>query len=217
MDDRQLRQRVIDELEFEPSVNAAHIGVSVHDGVVTLTGHVSWYGEKFAAVRATRWVKDVHAIADEIEVRRGGSQTVSDDEIATRALRILEWYGIVPQNDIKVTVEKGVVSLTGTASWQHQRQAAEDAVRQLAGVTGLINVVSIKPAVESTNVQSQIEDALRRRTAIDAQAVRVTVGAGNRVVLYGKVGNWHQREAVEKAAWSVAGVTSVDDRLTIAG
>jgi osmotically-inducible protein OsmY len=215
MDDKQLQQSVLDELEFEPSIDAAHIGVAVENGVVTLTGHVSSYAEKTVAEQATRRVKGVHAIAQEIEVRYPSDKKTADDEIAKRALKVLEWNSIIPQNTVEVTVQKGWVTLAGDVTWQFQRKAAEDAVRKLSGVTGVVNSISIKPTVNASNIKQKIEDALTRHAHVEAHAIRVNVWDGNKVSLEGKVDSWDEREAVQNAAWSVAGVQWVDDRLTI--
>jgi len=216
MDAKQLRQSVLDQLEFEPSVDAANIGVTVDDGVVTLTGHVSSYVEKLAAERAVRQVKGVRAIAQEIEVRYPSDKKTADDEIAKRALSVLKWHATIPQDAVKVTVQRGWITLAGEADWQYQRRIAEDAVRKLSGVTGVINNISLKPTVSVSDIKKKIEGALARHAHIEAEAIRINVQDGNKVLIEGKVDSWDEREAVEDAIWSVAGVQSIDDRLTIA-
>src|SRR5579883_3242924 len=119
--DLQLRQDVLDELDFEPAVNAAHIGVAVADGVVTLSGHVGSYAEKLAAESAARRVKGVRAIAQEIEVRYPSDKKTADDEIAARILSLLRWNTVVPADSIQVRVQDGWVTLTGQVDWQFQR------------------------------------------------------------------------------------------------
>jgi osmotically-inducible protein OsmY len=215
MGDKQLRQNVLDELEFEPSVDAAHIGVAVDDGVVTLSGHVSSYFEKLAAEQAVRKIKGVRAIAQEIEVRYPSDKKTADDEIAKRALSVIEWHAMIPQGAVKVTVQKGLVILAGEVNWQYQKKTAEDAVRKLSGITGVINNISLKPTASVSDVKKKIEGALARHAHIEADAIRVNVRDGSKVMIEGKVESWEQREAVEDAVWSVAGVQSVDDRLTI--
>jgi osmotically-inducible protein OsmY len=215
MNSKQLRQHVIDELEFEPSVDAATIGVAVENGVVTLSGHVPSYAAKLAVERATRRVKGVRAIAQEIEVRYASDKKTADDEIAKRAISIIKWDAMAPSDAIQVTVQRGWVTLSGEVEWQYQRRAAEDAVRRLSGVTGVFNNLSLKPTVNVPDIKKKIEDALSRHAKVEAQAIRVIVHDGNKVSLEGKVESWDEREAVEDAAWSVAGVQSVDDRLTI--
>jgi osmotically-inducible protein OsmY len=215
VNDRQLQQKVLDEFDFDPSIDAANIGVAVDDGVVTLTGHVSSYAEKLAAEQAARRLTGVRAVAQEIEVRYPSDKKTSDDEIAKRALSVLKWDTTIPQNAVQVTVQRGLVTLTGQVSWQYQKKAAEEAVRKLCGVTAVANNISLKPTVIASDIKRKIEDALTRRAQIEADAIRVNVLDGNRVKLEGKVDCWEEREAVENAAWSVAGVQSVDDRLTI--
>ena len=135
MDDRQLQQEVLDELDFDPSIDAAHIGVAADNGVVTLTGHVFSYAEKLAVEQAARRVKGVRAVAQEIEVRYPSDKKTADDEIAKRALSIIKWDTMIPQQAVQVTVQKGLVTLAGQVNWQYQKKAAEDAVRKLSGVT----------------------------------------------------------------------------------
>jgi osmotically-inducible protein OsmY len=215
MDNIQLRQHIVDELDFEPSIDATKIGVAVSEGVVTLTGHLSSYAEKITAEEAVRRIKGVQAIANEIEVRYPGEKATSDDEIAKRALNILKWNDVIPSDGVQVKVSKGWVTLSGEVAWQYQRKAAEDAVRKMTGVIGVINNISLKPSVLVKDVKERIESALQRHAEIEAGAIQVSVRGENRVVLEGKVDNWDERQAVENAAWSVPGVQSVDDRLII--
>lgn len=215
MSDLQLRQDILDELEFEPSIDAAHLGAASENGVATLTGHVSSYAEKLAAVQAVRRVKGVRAIADEIEVRFLGDRKTADDQIAKRAIDILEWDATVPGSSVQITVRHGSVTLAGTVDWNYQRDDAEKHVRKLSGVTGVINNIVIKPRIQAQNVKSKIEDALKRNAEVEAKAIRVTVQDGNQVVLEGNVHSWDERYAVATAAWSAQGVKSVENRLTI--
>jgi osmotically-inducible protein OsmY len=215
MTDTQLRQNVIDELEFEPSVHSASIGVAVEDGVVTLSGHVRSYAEKVAAERATRRVRGVRAIAQDIRVRYPDEKKTADDEIAKRTLSIIKWDAMTPADAIKVVVQNGWITLSGEVDWQYQRKAAEDAVRKLSGVIGVFNNITLKRAVQVADIKRKIEQALARRAKVDADAIRINVHEGNRVALEGTVESWDERDAVQDAAWSVPGVQSVDDRLTI--
>jgi osmotically-inducible protein OsmY len=213
MSSLQLRQDILDELEYEPSVDAAHIGVAVDKGVVTLTGHVAKYAEKQAALAAVRRIQGVRAIAEEIEVRYPSDKKTSDDEIAKRAIDILGWDTMVPSGSIQVMVRAGWVTLTGTVDWYYQKTHAEEDIRKLSGVHGVINSIEIKPSVQAYDVRRKIEEALKRHAEIEANAIRVTVQEGNKVVLEGKVDNWGERYAVENAAWSAPGVKSVEDRM----
>lgn len=217
MTDSQLRQDVIAELEFDPSFNGAHIGVAVDKGVVTLGGHVNSYAEKLAAIEAARRVKGVHAIAENIEVHCSYEKQTADDQIARRARDILQWDVMVPPNAVDVLVHDGWVTLNGTVNWYFEKAAAEDDIRKLSGVRGIANMIAIKPHIDSADVESRIESALRRHAQIDANAIRVSVENGNEVVLAGTVDSWSERRAVEDAAWSAPGVASVEDRLTLAG
>jgi osmotically-inducible protein OsmY len=213
MSDASIRQNVIDELEFEPSIDAAHIGVAVETGVVTLTGHVHSYAAKIAAERAVSRVKGVQAIAEEIEVRFPGDSRTADSEIAQRALDVLKWSAVVP-NGILVRVQKGWVTLTGEVNWQYQKAAAETAVRRLSGVMGVCNSITIKSQVQAKDVKRKIEDALKRNAEIEAEGIRV-MAVDDKVTLEGVVHNWQERRAVENAAWSVPGVRGVTDLLSI--
>jgi len=214
MDDKTLRQFIIDELDFEPSIDAANIGVAVEKGVVTLTGHVANYVEKLAAERAVKRVKGVKAIAQEIEVRFSNQPKRSDDEIAQRALDILTWSVQVPADSIQVKVEKGWITLTGAVEWQYQKQAAESAVRHLSGILRVSNMIEIEPHVAAADVHRKIMDSLKRNAEVEADSIRVVVDNG-KVILEGKVKAWYERNLAERAAWSAPGVKAVEDRLSI--
>jgi osmotically-inducible protein OsmY len=214
-DDLILQQRVIDEMEFEPSVNAAHIGVSVRDGVVTLSGHVDSFVEKFAAERTVRRVKGVKAVAQELEVRLPGDRKTADEEIAARAIKILSWDALVPDERIRVKVEHGIVTLSGEVDWQFQRAEAEADVRKLGGVRSVINDIAIAQRLRAEDVQAKIRAALERTAEVEASKVTVMV-EGGKVTLAGRVNAWTEREAIEHAAWSVAGVAQVEDRIELA-
>jgi osmotically-inducible protein OsmY len=212
--DLQLQQDVLDELEFEPSVNAAHIGVVANRGVVTLGGFVESYAEKAAAERAARRVRGVKALADEIEVRLSSDLKRSDDEIAARAIDILKWQVGFPAERIKITVEKGYVTLTGDVEWQFQKTEAGEAVHKLTGVVGVVNQIRVASPVQALTVRETIQKALHRNT--DIEAARITVETdGGRVILGGKVRAWYERDIAERAAWSTPGVVEVQDRITI--
>jgi osmotically-inducible protein OsmY len=215
MSDLSLRQDVMDELEFEPSINAASIGVVVENGIVTLTGHVGSYVEKVAAERAVQRVKGVHGVAQEIEVRRPEDKKSADDEIAKRAVKIIAWDSTIPEDKIQVKVQHGWITLTGEVEWYYQRVSAENAVRKLSGVIGVTNMISVRPHIDASDIRQRIEDALRRNAAIEAGAIRVAV-SGGKVTLEGRVHTWHERGVAERAAWAAPGVSVVEDHLTIA-
>lgn len=215
MNDKDLRQLVIDELDFEPSIDSADIGVMVENGVVTLTGHVPDYAQKVAAERAAWRVKGVKAIAMKIDVRLPGSRKQNDDEIAQRALNIIAWNTLIPRDRVKVRVADGWVTLSGQLDWNYQRVAAENEVRKLGGVMGVLNDIELAPAIQASDVKHRIQEALKRHAEIEAKTIRVDVRDGGEVRIEGHVDNWSERQAVERAAWSAPGVRIVDDRLTI--
>jgi osmotically-inducible protein OsmY len=212
--DLQLRQDVLDELEFEPSVNAAHIGVAANRGVVTLTGFVPNYAEKAAAERAARRVKGVKAIAEEIEVRLPSDTKRADDEIAARAVDILKWQVGFPADRLTVKVEKGIVTLTGDVDWQYQKTEAEHVVHKLTGVIDVLNQIRVAAPVRASDIKEKIQKALQRSAEVEASGITVQT-EGGRVVLSGKVRAWYERDIAERAAWSAPGVTEVQDHLTI--
>ncbi|MFU0504652.1 BON domain-containing protein [Pseudaminobacter sp. NGMCC 1.201702] len=215
MSDITLRQYIIDELEFEPSIDAADIGVAVENGVATLTGHVPTYAQKVTVENVVRRVKGVKGIAQEIEVRPFGTNRMADDEIAKRAVNTISWNTSVPDNAVQVKVQSGWVTLNGTVDWQYQKMAAADAVRDLAGVIGVSNQIGIKQRASAFDVKKRIEDALKRNAETEAQAITVDVLDGGKVRLEGRVHAWSERRAAEQAAWSAPGVSTVEDRITI--
>jgi osmotically-inducible protein OsmY len=209
----QLRQDVLDELDFEPSVDANNIGVGVHEGIVTLTGFVSRYTEKVAAERAARRVRGVKAIAQEIEVRLPSDKKTADDEIAKRAVNILNWRFGVPANRIAIKVEKGTVRLSGDVDWQFQKQDAEEAVRHLTGVVHVCNRIRLQPSGQVADIKGKIQSALCR-AEVDASQITAEI-KGDKVVLTGKVGAWYERYLAEQAAWSAPGVSEVEDHIQV--
>jgi osmotically-inducible protein OsmY len=214
LEDLRLQERVIDELTFDPSVDAAHIGVSVHDGVVTLSGHVASFIEKHAAERAARRVRGVRGLAQEIEVHLPADKKRADDEIASRAVKLLDWDAVIPHGAVEVKVEHGIVTLTGEVDWAYQRAEAEHDVRKLGGVTTVINDVRIRPRVESADVRAAIRGALERHAELEAKGVTVAVDDGV-VVLGGAVDTLAARDQAESAAWSAPGVTLVENRIVV--
>ena len=214
MSDKQLQQSVIDELAWEPSVASEHIGVTATKGVVTLSGHVPSSWEKRAAQTAASRVKGVKAVVEEIEVRLFGNNAWADDKIAESALRNLASDGSVPKDKVKLTVEKGWVTLTGEVDWNFQKTAAEHDVHRQIGVLGVMNEIKIKPQVQAYEVREKIEKALTRVAAFDAQHLSINIDGG-KVTLGGKLANRHERDVAETAAWSVPGVTQVQDKIAL--
>lgn len=211
--DNQLQKNVMAELNWEPSIVAAHIGVMANDGVVTLTGHVTSFAEKHAAERAASRVKGVKAVAEEIEVKLPFDSKREDDEIAAAALERLVWDTSVPKDAIKVKVEKGWISLSGSVEWAYQRESAAQDVRRLSGVTGFSNQITIEPKVNAKNISDDIRHALHR-SWFSPKAVTVTADGGH-VHLEGKVPSFHDRELAANTAWAAPGTTMVSNDITV--
>ncbi|GAB6140572.1 BON domain-containing protein [Methylosoma difficile] len=212
--DTQLQTDVIDELNFEPSINAAQIGVVAKNGIVTLSGCVNTYSEKWNAERATLRVSGVKALAVEMEVTLLGLSKRTDTDIARAAESVLEWTSFLPNKSVKLMVEDGWITISGEVDWDYQREAAADAVRYLMGVTGVSNNVTIKAKVASEVIKTDIEAALKRRASRDAQAIVVEV-QGNNVTLSGKVHSWSERDLATHSAWCSPGVHNVKDKMVI--
>jgi osmotically-inducible protein OsmY len=211
-DDEQLRRDVLAELEYDPSIDARKIGVAVEDGIVTITGEVSTFAEKWNAERAVERVEGVRGIVNRIEVKVVGDY--SDTDIAREAADALRWNLMVPPGKVIPKVENGYITLIGEVNYDFQRRAAEKAVRYIPGVKGVINLVTIKPKVEPREIKEKIEDALKRMATVDAENVQVEV-QGSEIVLRGTVRSWAERHEAEKAAWSAPGVTSVKNYITV--
>jgi osmotically-inducible protein OsmY len=214
MNDKILRQRVVDALDWEPSIDSAHIGVTVEGGVVTLSGHVPNYAQKGAAEATVRRVKDVRGIAEEIRVDIGSPSPYLDDDIAKRAIDILDANVLVPPKAIQVKVQQGWLTLTGEVRWDYQRTAAVADLKKLRGVTGISNDIILKPQASAVDVSHRIELALERHAQLEAKDVHVRVEDG-KVTLQGKVPNWADRNLVEAAVWAAPGVRSVEDLLRV--
>jgi osmotically-inducible protein OsmY len=211
--DSSLKQAVLDELKWEPSVNAAHIGVTVHAGIVTLSGHVQGFAEKSAAEKAAARVKAVKAVAEEIEVRLPSEIKRDDEEIATAAVDHLAWDSSIPTDAIKVKVANGLITLTGEVEWHYQQEAAAKDVGGLIGVVGVYNQVTIKPKPNATNIRDDILVALHR-SWFDPKTITVTAQGGN-VQLAGTVREWSEREIAGSTAWAAPGTTSVENNIKV--
>ena len=212
--DLELQQRVMEELEFEPEVNAAHIGVTVRDGVVTLSGHVSTFIEKLAAEQAAKRVKGVCAVAQDVEIHFPGDPKTCDDEIASRAVKILQWHMAVPAQRIAIKVDHGVVTLSGDVDWYYQKARAEEDIRRLGGVREVLNEITVVMGLHAEEIRQQINAALARQTNLDPNAITVVVDGG-KVGLTGKVGSEEERITAERVAWSAKGVSEVANHLHI--
>ena len=212
--DNQLQRDVLAELQWEPSVTAAHIGVTAKDGVVTLSGHVENFMNKYAAERAARRVQGVKAVAEEIEVKLPSDRTRTDDQIAAAILERLAWNVSVPMGAIQVKVEKGLVTLSGEVEWHYQKEAAELDVQHLHGVMGLINTITMKPQVDVKSIGDDIKIALKRSWYTRPDSILVSAAAG-KVKLSGIVHSPHARYVAGATAWNAPGTTSVENDLTI--
>jgi len=215
MSDLELRRMILDELEFLPNIDAAAIGVAIENGVVSLTGHVRTYAQKFAAERAVKSVKGVKAVAEEIKVVSNEDLDISDEAIAVRCLDVIRWNSAIPDERLQIKVQDGWVTLEGEVDWQYQKEAAQSAVRKLAGVVGINNMLILKPKEAPENIKERIEAAFARNAALDSRKLRVTV-EGKAVKLEGHVHQWLERKAAENAAWSIPGVTHVENYILIA-
>ena len=213
--DLDLQRDVIAELEWEPALSGQEIGVAVKDGVVTLSGTVSNYAKKFKAERAAERVHGIKAVALDLNVKIPTSSMRTDTEIAHAALNALKWDVEVPDDKITLRVEVGRVLLEGEDDWQSQRAAAERAVRNLAGVKSVGNLISVKPKhVSPFDVSAKIKEAFKRSAEVDSSKVNVESLDG-KVILKGFVRSWAERRDAENAAWSAPGVTQVEDRLAV--
>lgn len=214
MDDNTVRQHVLDELEFAPMIDAAQIGVTVENGVVTLSGHVRNYAEKSIAERAALRVRGVRAVAEQIDVRYPDNPRIGDEALADRCAQVLEWNVQIPEGSVSLKVEKGCVTLQGQVPYYHQKAAVDKALRKLAGVTDIVNLISVRPPAQPAEVKARILAALKRSSrSPDTIIVHVD---GDKVTLDGCVDVWSERELAERAAWSAPGVRAVEDRLTLA-
>ena len=211
--DSQLQEGVLKALEWEPSVNAAQIGIIVQDGVVTLDGHVGSLREKWMAEKTARCVWGVRAVANELEVAPG-AKSRGDAAIAGAAANAISWNSSIPAESVQVTVRDGWVTLTGAVPWQYQRAAAEKAIEHLHGVKGVSNSIIVKAPFVAADVRQQIEEAFKRHADIDAK--HVTVEARNGVVvLKGTVHSLSERDAAEHAAWAAPGIVAINDQLVV--
>jgi osmotically-inducible protein OsmY len=212
--DSQLQIDVMEELRWEPGVDNERIGVSVANGIVTLSGIIRSYAEKLLAEKTVRRVSGVRAVAEELEVRYDWQPKTSDAEIAKRIADILEWDPMMPRG-IEVVVEDGVVRLKGNVEWHYQRDLASEDASRISGVVRIDNGIAVIPPVPTSDVRERIEEAFERQA--DLEAEKITVAAiGGKVTLSGRVSSWNKRNIAQRAAWSAPGVTQLEDNLVVA-
>lgn len=210
----ELQKKVLEALDWEPSLDASRIGVAASGGVVTLTGQVQSYADRWTAERVVKQLFGVKALANDLEVRLPGDARRTDTDLASAALKALEWDVQVPHQRIKLRAAEGWITLEGQVEWQFQREAAERAVRHLLGVRGVSNQITLTAKVTPSDLKNRIEAALKRNAELEARKIRVETRGGT-VVLDGTVHSWAEREQAERAVWAAPGVAVVEDRLAV--
>jgi osmotically-inducible protein OsmY len=214
--DEEIHQDVLDELDWDPEVDAKDVGVTVHDGVVTLTGTVDSFLKKWAAERAALRVEGVRAVVNHIEVVPRGLGVRTDEDIARAVATALEENPSIPHERIKIRVEEGRVTLEGEVDWHYQRREAEETARRITGVKSVINLITVRqPTVAPEDIKRQIEQAFVRHAEIDAENIQVRVEEGGHVILSGTVRSWAERKEAEEAAWRAPGVTKVTNLIRV--
>jgi osmotically-inducible protein OsmY len=212
--DMQLKQEVEEELNWDPAVDAAGIGVEVNDRIVTLAGHLSSYAEKLAAERAAQRVSGVKAVVIELDIRVPDSDRRTDDQIAGAVRSILKWTVGVNEEAVKVQVERGVVTLSGEVNWAYQSHVAERSITHVRGVVGVLNHIQVLGGSDAANIGEKIEQALKRHAQREARHIQIDVHDGT-VTLRGPVGSLQERKASRGVAWAAPGVTAVIDDMWV--
>jgi osmotically-inducible protein OsmY len=214
MDDKQLRRDVLSELDCEPSIESANIGVTVDHGLVTLLGHVPNFAQKQGAENVVKRIHGVRGVVQDIEVRPPADAMRADDEIAKRALSVLEWDITIPHDAIQLRIENGWITLSGEVDWDYQRSAADYAIGRLNGVLGVRNLIRLKPQPQAADIKHSIAKALERSARLEANGISVSV-SNDKVILEGRVPTWHDRKILEDAVWAARGVKTLEDRVTV--
>ncbi len=214
MENEELQKSVLEAIKWEPLLNAAEIGVTAKDGIVTLTGTVDSYKKKLQAEEATKTVVGVRAIVEKIEINFGDSNKKDDAEIALEILGAFRWNWDIPNDRVKVKVENGWITLEGELEWNYQKEGARKAVNNVVGVKGVINNINIKSQTHNEIQKEDIKNALTRNWSVNDQDIEVIV-SDNRVILKGTVSSWYQRDEAGRIAWNAPGVWAVDNELLI--
>jgi osmotically-inducible protein OsmY len=212
--DSEIQKDVIDELRWDPALRDDDVAVSVRDGVATLAGFVASYADKWRAERVVSRVKGVRGIANDLQVKLPTSSQRADPDIARAAIEALKWDVVVPSDRIMVRVENGWVTLDGEVDFYFQRQAAERDVRNLTGVKGVTNLITVRAQPAAADVKERIKEAIQRAAQLDAEHITVEV-EGNKAILRGTVRSYAEWRDAERAARNAPGITDVDNRLTI--
>ena len=212
--DAQIHKDVVDELGFEPSVDTSRIAVAVSDGIVTLSGSVPNFFEKWRSENAVKRVSGVQGVAEELTVSLFPGMEQTETDIASAAAHALEWDSVIPQESIRVNVENGWITLSGQLEWQYQSQRAFEAVAHLRGVKGVTNLIAVTPLVSPVDIRARITGAFERSAELDAARVRIDVSGGH-VTLRGSLSTWSERDAATKAAWNASGVTGVTNEIVV--
>jgi osmotically-inducible protein OsmY len=212
--DRDIERDVRDELQWDPDLDATDIAVSVKDGVVTLTGFVKSYTDKYESEAAAKRVAGVAGVANDLEVRMPSVDERPDPEIARDAVSSIKSQLPISSERIKVIVKNGLVTLEGQVEWQYQKNTAENAVRRIKGVKRVSNLIVLKPRAEPTEIKNKIMEAFKRNAELDANRIHIEAN-GSEVILKGTVRSWIEREEAERVAWSAPGVTRVEDRIVV--
>lgn len=213
--DAELKSDVEAELAWDPAVKSTEIGVAVKDGIVTLSGHLQTYTEKWAVEKALRRIGGIRAIALELDVRLSPDHRRADTDIAQAAELALKWHTLVPTDAVRITVDKGWLTLQGELDWDFQRKSVERALRDLKGVLGISNEIRLRQQPTPAGLERRIEAALTRQAQREARHIQVEVGPGGMVTLRGRVHSWHEREAAQGSAWAAPGVRAVINELTV--
>jgi VCBS repeat-containing protein len=212
--DFQIQKDVMDELKWDPFISISEIGVSVKNGIVTLSGHVDTYSKKLAAEKAAKKVAGVKAVAEDLTVGISPSYRKTDAEIAEAVISALKWHSAVQDEKIKITVEDGTVKLEGEVDWEYQRNNVKTAVENLTGVKSVIDLIMVKPRITPTDIQQKISAAFHRSATLDSGKITAEI-IGSKVIIHGKVRSFMEKEDAERAVWNAPGVTSVESKIQI--